>query len=98
MGKFFKTKYNYHDFVIAGYKWEGDNLVIQIDPNGPKAPFVVMFSNVKNKIKLNEDLSELNFSWKGNCNIYSIEKTDDKEFTIHISDPLKIVCDNILEV
>ena len=29
--------------------------------------------------------------------IYSIEKTDKREFTVHSSPPLKIICDNIQE-
>ena len=97
MKSFFKTKHNYHDADIISYKWEGDDLVLQIDPADPLTPSEVRFSGVKNKDKIEQDLSRRDFR-RPNQNIYSIEKTDKQEFTIHVSEPIKVVCDSFIEI
>ena len=80
MKKFFKIKHNYHDADITGYKWEGDDLIIQIDPCYPNTPSELRFSGVKNKDEIDGDLSQRDYR-RPNCNIYTIEKTDKQQFT-----------------
>jgi hypothetical protein len=97
MKSFFKTKHNYHDANIIGYKWEGDDLVLIIDPVYPSTPSEVRFSGVKSKDKIEQDLFRRDFR-RPNRNIYGIEKTGKKEFTVHVSEPIKVICDSIIEV
>lgn len=96
---FFKTKHNYHDSNIIGYKWEGDDLVIKINPCAQGTPSSVIFLNVKNKADIDEYFSKaIDFSSQGNWSIYSIEKTGKQEYTVHVSSPIKILCDNFVEL
>ncbi len=96
---FFKTKHNYHDSEIIGYKWEGNDLILQIDPCYPSTPSEIRFLGVKDKNFIDQDLSKRDYRWHMHkCNIYSIEKTNKHEFTIFIDPALKINCDNISEI
>ena len=96
MKKFFGTKHNYHDANIIGYKWEGEDLVLIIDPDCPSTPSEIRFSGVKGKDRLEQDLSGRDFR-RPHQNIYSIKKTGKQEFTVHVSEPIKVICDNIIE-
>lgn len=97
MKKFFKTKYNYHDSDISGYKWVGDDLVIQIDPCGTAAPSEIRFTDVKNRDDVERDLSARDYR-KPSMNIYDVAKTGKQEFTVFVSPPLKIACGNMIEL
>ena len=103
--KYFKTKRNYHDADITGYRWQDDDLILEINQRyRPTFSSEVQFLNVKNKDEVDESLTDKSkspaFSQKVIANIFSIEKSDKQAFTVHATPgpSIKIICSSILEL
>ncbi len=97
--KYFKTKHNYHDADILGYSWKGTDLALELRPiYKADIPSTVWFIDVQNRDEVTKKLDESLKFRGGNTNICSIERKSKNNFIVHISDPLNIFCQDILEI